>query len=684
MNSLNHLANETSLYLRQHAGNPVDWYPWGPEALQRAGQEQRPIFLSIGYSACHWCHVMEHESFMDPEVAKFLNDHFISIKVDREERPDLDNIYMSAVVALTGRGGWPMSVFLTPDLQPFYAGTYFPPQDRYGMPSFRRVLEAIHNSWSDKKTELVEQAESITAALRDESQRSSSEGMPLDETMFTAARLVLERAYDPRHGGFGQAPKFPHPFDLRLLLRIHDRYSDENALAMVVNTLDHMGRGGIFDQAGGGFHRYSTDERWLVPHFEKMLYDNALLVPVYLETYQITQKSFFRRIAESTLGWVMREMTSSAGGFHSTTDADSEGVEGKFFVWSEQEVKDLLGADADFALEVFDITSDGNWEGHNILTRPKTDAQEGKLRQLSEEEFLQRLNSVKTKLLAGRERRVKPGRDEKTLAAWNGLMIAAFAQAASILGEPVYAEHAACAADFVLTKMRQPDGKLFRTASETGHAKLNAYLEDYSFMIDSLVHLYEATFEPRWLRSAVELTDIMISQFWDEQEGGFFFVGRDHETLILREKQAQDNATPSGNSIAVTGLLRLGRLIGRQDYLGKAEQTLRLFAPSMAQQPMGFGQMLVALDDFLGPIEEFAIFATTPAEQNETKRLLFERYRPRKIITAPRPEDQMIPFLRERQAVGERTTVFRCINQACGAPWEGMEMIQQKLAQESS
>jgi uncharacterized protein YyaL (SSP411 family) len=684
MNRLNHLANETSLYLRQHASNPVDWYPWGPEALQRAKQEQKPIFLSIGYSACHWCHVMEHESFVDPEVAKFLNDYFISIKVDREERPDLDNIYMSAVVALTGHGGWPMSVFLTPDLQPFYAGTYFPPQDRYGMPSFRRVVEAIQNSWSNKKEELVDQAKNITAALKDESLRSVPGSITLDENLLKTARVTLERTYDPRYGGFGRAPKFPHPFDLRLLLRIHHRFGDESALEMVANTLDHMGRGGIFDQLAGGFHRYSTDERWLVPHFEKMLYDNALLIPIYLETYQITKNPFFRRTAESTLSWVMREMTSSAGGFFSTTDADSEGSEGKYFVWSEQEIKDVLGADADFALELFDITAHGNWEGHNILTRPKTDVQEAKLRQVSVGEFLQRLNSVKTKLLTAREKRIKPGRDEKILAAWNGLMIAAFAQAASVLGESAYAEHAADAADFVLTKMRQPDGKLFRTALETSSAKLNAYLEDYSFMVDALVHLYEATFEPRWIQFAVELADIMIAQFWDEEEGGFFFIGRDHEELILREKQPQDNAIPSGNSMAVTALLRLGRLTDRKAYFDKAEQTLRLFASAMSQQSMAFGQMLVGLDDFIGPVEEFAFFAVSQTEEKEVQRLLFDRYRPRKIIAAARPDAQAITPLQQRHAVNGQTTVYRCVNQACDAPWVGLEAIQRQLAHKSS
>ncbi len=671
---MNHLANETSLYLRQHASNPVEWYPWGPAALRQAKTEGKPIFLSIGYSACHWCHVMEHESFVDPEIAAYLNSHFINIKVDREERPDIDNIYMSAVQALTGHGGWPMSVFLTPDLQPFYAGTYFPPEQRHGMPSFRQVLEAISNAWQNKQTMVKEQAANITAALAQHADASPGSGS-LDESLLQNAGKQLSRAYDLRHGGFGRAPKFPHPLDLRLLLRLYHRYQDVDALQMVTHTLDQMARGGIYDQLAGGFHRYSTDERWLAPHFEKMLYDNALLVPVYLEAYQATKHSFFLRIAEETLQWVTTEMTSHVGGFYSTTDADSEGVEGKFFVWSLGEVQQIMNADdAEFAASVLDISEAGNWEGHTILTRPKSDAQETALRQIDEAAFLQRLNSIREQLLKVREKRVKPGRDEKILTAWNGLMIAAYAQAAQVTGKQEYLQRAQAAADFILTYMRQPDGKLYRTTLEAGSAKLNAYLEDYAFLIDGLLHLTEAGWEQRWLTAATELTEIMISQFWDESSAGFFFVGHDHEKLILREKQANDNATPSGNSMAITALLKLSRLTGDRRYADYAEKALQHFASGMEQHPMAYGQMLVALDDYLGPIDEYAVFAED--RRSEVLALVHRQHRPRKLVAGP---SLVVPLLKNRGSIDSQPTVYHCVNQMCELPWTGMAELESRL-----
>ncbi len=671
---MNHLANETSLYLRQHAGNPVDWYPWGPTALKWAKTETKPIFLSIGYSACHWCHVMEHESFVDPEIAAYLNSHFINIKVDREERPDIDNIYMSAVQALTGHGGWPMSVFLTPDLQPFYAGTYFPPEQRHGMPSFRQVLEAVANAWQNKQAMVLEQASNITAALEQHAAAGKGEGS-LDESLLRNAGKQLSRAYDLRHGGFGRAPKFPHPLDLRLLLRLYHRYQDVDALQMVTHTLDQMARGGIYDQLAGGFHRYSTDERWLAPHFEKMLYDNALLVPVYLEAYQATKHGLFLRIALETLHWVSTEMTSPGGGFYSTTDADSEGVEGKFFVWSLDEVKQILNADdAEFAEGVFDIAAAGNWEGHTILTRPKSDAQEIALWETDEARFLKRLNHIREQLLAVREKRIKPGRDEKILTAWNGLMIAAYAQAAEVTGNQVYLQRAQAAANFVLTQMRQPDGKLYRTALDGGPAKLNAYLEDYAFFIDGLLHLVQASWNERWITAATELAEIMISQFWDESSAGFYFVGHDHEKLILREKQANDNATPSGNSMAITALLKLSRLTGNKRYADYAEKALQHFAGSMEQHPMAYGQMLVALDDLLGPIEEFAVFPES--HRTEVLALLHRKFRPRKLIAGP---PLAVPLLDNRSSIDGKPTVYHCVNQTCYLPWVGLPELESRL-----
>jgi uncharacterized protein len=675
--AMNRLANEISSYLRQHAGNPVDWYPWGPEAIERAKRENKPIFLSVGYSACHWCHVMEHESFTDAEVADVLNEHFVSIKVDREERPDLDSIYMKAVVGLTGHGGWPMSVFLTPDLQPFYAGTYFPPRDHSGLPSFRRILQAILDAWKSRPEEVKDQAGRITAALAEQDDVFGEGDVALSEELLKQARLNMNRAFDRRHGGFGRAPKFPHPIDLRLLLRLHDRLRDDDALEMVKLTLEKMARGGIYDQLAGGFHRYSTDERWLVPHFEKMLYDNALLVPVYLETYQLTGDAFFRRIAEETLGWVEREMTSPAGGFYSTTDADSEGVEGKYFVWSTEEVRKVLGEDAEFAMEVFDITEGGNWEGHTILTRPKTDSQEAKLRQMSEDDFRAKLRAVKARLLIARETRVKPARDEKILAAWNGLMIAAFAEAGSILDEQRYVHLAAGAAEFILTKMRTSSGGLLRTALADGTAKLPAYLEDYAFVIHGLLPLFQATGESKWLTAATELAGAMIRQFWDDKEGGFFFIGPEHEQLILREKQVQDNATPSGNSVAAFVLLQLGRLTGTARYTELAERTLKLSATGMAEHPLAFGQLLTAVDDYLGPGEEFVVFGEGE-EKRQALAAIHARYRPRKVVV-PAQAGLNMPLVQHRTAVDGRVTVYHCVNQTCEQPWVGVDQVRQGL-----
>ncbi len=590
----NRLLHETSPYLRQHAHNPVDWYPWGSEALEQARKLDRPIFLSIGYSACHWCHVMEHESFENGAVAQVLNENFVSIKVDREERPDLDQIYMLAVQRMNhGQGGWPMSVFLTPDLRPFYGGTYYPPDDRYGRPGFRRLLLHLAEAWKTRRQEIGEVAEDMTEFVRaassiglsNEGQDSEAPGVRLIE----GAVRRLNEVFDPREGGFGQAPKFPHPMDVRLLLRAWQRLGDEQALHVASFTLERMAMGGIYDHLGGGFARYSTDARWLVPHFEKMLYDNALLLSAYLEAHQATGNPFFREIAEETLGWLKREMTSPEGPFFSTLDADSEGEEGKFYVWTEKEILDLLGReDGERFCAVYGVEPDGNWEhGQNILHRRKTFAQSARLLNCSETELRQQLDRCRRKLYEVRSKRVWPGRDEKVLTSWNALMIGAVAQASAVLDRPDLAGDAGRAADFLLTRMRSADGRLLRTWSQGSEAKYNAYLEDYAFLIDALVSLYEADFQPRWLESAQTLADVMLEQFWDDSEGGFFFTGKDHEALIARNKDPQDNAIPSGNSMAVTALLRLHHFTGRPDLLDRAERTLRLYRGLLEAHPHG-------------------------------------------------------------------------------------------------
>jgi uncharacterized protein len=676
----NRLAHESSLYLRQHANNPVDWHPWGPEALARARELERPIFLSVGYSACHWCHVMEHESFEDPEVGKFLSEHFVSIKVDREERPDLDQIYMTAVQLLTQRGGWPMSVFLTPDLQPFYGGTYFPPTDRYGMPSFKKLIAALADAWQNRRDEIVSNAGQITTGIQESMQLEVPTGLLTDELLRRSASS-LERVFDAHFGGFGRAPKFPHPMELRLLLRIAKRLKDDNALGMAVTTLDHMARGGMYDQLGGGFHRYSTDERWLAPHFEKMLYDNALLSLAYIEAYQVTKDEFYRDTVEDTLAYVLREMTSAEGGFFSTQDADSEGEEGKFFVWTVQEVEAILGPDdAKLFCSIYDVSGPGNWEEHNILHLARNLEVEAKMLSLPVDVLKARLKVCRQKLFDVRSKRIWPGRDEKILTSWNALMIASFAKVAQVLEKPEYVTAATRAADFLLTTMRRPDGRLYRTTFARSAPKLNAYHDDYAYFIDALVTLYETTFEPRWIEAAKSLTKVMIEQFWDETDGGFYYTGKDHESLIARNKDPHDNATPSGNSMAVCALLRLAKLTGDADLMDKAMRTLHRFSGLMAKSPMAAGQMLVALDFQLGPVKEIVVVGKpTNPEVIDVLRQLRQPFRPHQVVAwKADAADGVLPLLGDRNALGDVTT-YVCENFTCQAPIVGAKALRDSL-----
>lgn len=683
----NHLAPETSPYLRQHAHNPVDWFPWGEESLAKARQLDRPIFLSIGYSACHWCHVMERESFENETIAAILNEHFISIKVDREERPDLDQIYMTSVQLMTGQGGWPMSVFLTPDLRPFTGGTYFPPEDRFGRPGFRRVLLTLADYWENRRPDIDEAAAKITDHIRDAGKLRADSG-DLQESLLRQAVVNLRRSFDPVHGGFGPAPKFPHPMDLRFLFRAWRRFDDAGALHMARHTLDRMAMGGIYDHLGGGFARYSTDARWLAPHFEKMLYDNALLVPGYLEAFQATGEPFYRTIVEETLAWVLREMTSQEGPFFSTLDADSEGEEGKFYVWSNGEITDILGPEESSLFKaVYNVEPEGNWEGHNILHRVKTFEQIAKLWKIPENELHQRLADSRQKLLNARAWRIRPGLDDKVLTAWNGLMIGALAQAAQVLAQPEYATAACRAASFILANMRTPEGRLLRTWSPGSSAKLNAYLEDYAFLIDGLVTLYEATFDRTWLQGALDLSLVMVDQFWDEAEGGFFFTGRDHEKLISRTKDPLDNATPSGNAMAVTALLRLVHLTDRADLQEKAERTLRIYRGLLESHPTAASQMLIAFDFLLGPVQEFAIVGDLESE--ETRRVLkaiHGNFRPGKVVAVkmpgPVPEDALLPLLADKAWRGQVTT-FVCANFTCQVPLIGAQAAEEFLASDA-
>ncbi|HEX8706899.1 MAG TPA: thioredoxin domain-containing protein [Pyrinomonadaceae bacterium] len=667
----NRLSGETSPYLLQHAHNPVDWFPWGPEALERARSENKPVLLSIGYSACHWCHVMERESFENEEIARVMNENFINIKVDREERPDLDQIYMNAVQMMTGHGGWPMTVFLTPDGVPFYGGTYFPPEDRYNMPGFPRVLLGVAQAYRARPDEVTETAHSMLAELRRAgAARESNQALSAD--LLDAARRNISRSYDAREGGFGSAPKFPAAMSLEFLLRRYHNTADAEALRMVEHTCRKMAEGGMYDQLGGGFHRYSTDAKWLVPHFEKMLYDNALLSRLYLHAYQQTGDAFYRRIVEETLGYVMREMTDERGGFYSTQDADSEGHEGKFFIWTVGEVKEVLGEeDGQLFCAYYDVTQAGNFEGENILHVSRSTEEVAKARGVSVERLEQALQRGRGELFAVRERRIKPDRDEKVLTAWNGLMLASFAEAAAVLERDDYRQVAERNAQFVLDNLRR-DRLLLRTYKD-GQAKLNGYLEDYAFFVDGLLALYQTTGSLRWLEEAQTLAARMIEEFWDEDEGGFFFTGKSHEELIVRSKDYFDNATPSGNSVATEVLLYLAVLTGNEDYSRRATTVFRLLREPLERYGAAFGRLLCALDFHLSSPREIAVIGES--DSPETRALLREiwsRYLPNKIVVQAPEGDaraaEAVPLLRERPMLKGRSTAYVCENYTCRSP----------------
>ncbi|HEY3582206.1 MAG TPA: thioredoxin domain-containing protein [Pyrinomonadaceae bacterium] len=652
----NHLINESSPYLLQHAHNPVDWYPWGEAAFAKAREENKPVLLSIGYSACHWCHVMAHESFEDEDIAQLMNELFVNIKVDREERPDLDQIYMNAVQMMTHHGGWPMTVFLTPDGVPFYGGTYFPPQDRYNVPGFPRVLISVAEAYRDRQTDIAETSTSLLKELRRLSEPSATAN-PIDTELLDSAYAGMVRTYDSLNGGFGGAPKFPPAMALEFLLRTYVRTGNQDALEMVEHTAEKMAYGGMYDQLGGGFHRYSTDSKWLVPHFEKMLYDNALLSRLYLHYYQVSQSPLARETAEGILDYVLREMTSPAGGFYSTQDADSEGHEGKFFVWDLDEIKSVLGeADASVFIRYYNITQNGNFEGKNILNvnpsaqRPNADS-------------LRKLFDV-------REQRIKPDRDEKILTAWNGLMLASFAEAGVILRRADYTEAARKNADFVLENLRR-DRFLLRTYKD-GVAKFNAYLEDYTFFIEGLVTLYETSGEFRWLKEALALTDRMIEEFWDEEGAGFFFTGKSHENLIVRSKDYFDNAIPSGNSVAASALLRLSVLTDSSRYRELAQALLSEMADSIRRYASGFGYALSAIDFMLSSPKEIAIVGENAADVQPLLQEAWRKYLPNKVVapgfTGDSEAGEAIPLLRNRPLVDGQATAYVCEHYTCKQP----------------
>lgn len=665
----NRLIHETSPYLLQHAHNPVDWYAWGAEALEKARAEGKPIFLSIGYSACHWCHVMERESFENDVTARLMNERFVNIKVDREERPDLDAIYMEAVVAMTGSGGWPMSVFLTPEGQPFYGGTYYPPEPRYGMPSFRQVLGSVADAYQNRRNDVLGQAARLTTALQNTTGLTAQDG-EISTALLDEAVVTLQQYFDEQDGGFGNHPKFPQPMTLDFLLTQYKRTGNLDILYMAELTLEKMAHGGIYDQLGGGFHRYSVDPVWLVPHFEKMLYDNSQLLRTYLHAWQLTGHPLYRRVVEETIDYVLREMTAPDGGFYSTQDADSEGEEGKFFVWTETEVEQLLGSHAAAIFEnYYGVSMRGNFEGQNILSITRPVANVAERFRTTVEEVEQVLVDGRRQLFAAREGRIKPARDEKILTEWNGLMIHALAECGVVLGRADALAAATKAADFVLTKLSQPDGKLYRTY-KAGQARLNAYLEDYTALIRSLIALYESTFELRWLGEASRLTQIMFEQFHDQANGGFFQTGVDHEQLVVRRKDFVDNAIPSGNAMAAEALLRLGVLVGNPDYRGEALRIILTMKELLGRQPTGFGRLLCVLDSVLAPSQEIAIVGEFA--QAETQALFAQvrrHYLPNTVVAAKEPAAvSILPLLEGRGLVEGKAAAYVCENYSCQLP----------------
>ncbi len=679
----NRLIREVSPYLIQHAHNPVDWWPWCGEALERALLDDKPIFLSIGYSTCHWCHVMERESFEDPEVARSLNEAFVCIKVDREERPDIDSLYITACQMMTGHGGWPLTILATPDCKPFFAATYLPKESRFGRMGLRELIAHIQNLWQNHRDELLRSSEKVTAVLRRPSDPVSGDE-ELGEELIHRAYRQLSEGFDERHGGFGGAPKFPIPHQLMFLLRYWKRTGDPQALGMVSKTLQAMRLGGIYDHIGFGFHRYSTDERWLLPHFEKMLYDQATLALAYLEAYQATGLDEHAQTAREVFKYVLRDLKSPEGGFASAEDADSEGEEGRFYVWTEEEIRRLLPPeDAALVIQAFGVHPNGNYVeeatgrtmGKNVLHLEKPLSEFSNELGIAESELRERLESARRVLFSTRERRVRPLKDEKVLTDWNGLMIAALARGAQVLGDPCYAEAAASAADFLLSNLWDERGRLLHRYRD-GEAAIPGFLDDYAFLIWGLIELYEAAFDARHLKSALELNDVLLKRFWDEEHGGFYFTADDVESVLARRKEIYDGALPSGNAVAMLNLLRLGRMAARPDLEEKAARIARSFSTLIAASPTAHTQLLIALDFALGPSYEIVIAGDPKADgTRELLRALQGRFVPNRVVLLrPTAGDELseiveiAPFLQGMEGFSNETTAYVCRNYQCDLP----------------
>jgi len=693
----NRLKLEKSPYLLQHADNPVDWYAWGPEAFEKARKENKPIFLSIGYSTCHWCHVMAHESFENPEVARLMNEVFICIKVDREERQDIDNIYMRVCQMMTGSGGWPLTILMTPDKKPFFAGTYIPRESNHGRLGMLDLIPRIKEVWDAQHDEIIKSADQITEKLNMIAQSSS--GSELDKSTLKAAYEQLNGKYSEQYGGFGNAPKFPSPQNLLFLLRYWQSTNDEKALRMVVKTLQSMQNGGIYDHIGFGFHRYSTDSHWLVPHFEKMLYDQAMLAMAYIEAYQVTGIKEFAETAKEIFTYVLRDMTDKEGGFYSAEDADSEGVEGKFYVWTEDEIRQIQkGDEADLIINVYSIDKIGNFRdeatgentGANILHLDKSLTEVAFKNKESVDGLKERVGVARQKLFAARDKRVHPHKDDKILTDWNGLMIAALAKGAQAFNEPKYAEAAKRAADFILTDMRREDGRILHRYRE-GHTAILANVDDYSFLIWGLLELYETVFDVDYLQAALDLNSEMIKYFWDEQDGGFYFTAEDAEELIVRQKEIYDGAIPSGNSVAVSNLFRLSRITANTDFEDKANKIMLAFSKDVESAPSGYTQMMVALGFGIGPSYEIVIVGNPEAD--DTKDMLNslgKHFIPYKVVLL-KPAGQetaditrIAEYTEYHSSFDGKATAYVCLDFACKMPVTNTEEMLKLLNVSSS
>jgi len=692
----NRLIHESSPYLLQHAANPINWFPWGQEAFETAKREDKPIFVSIGYSTCHWCHVMERESFSDKEVAELLNKNFIAIKVDREERPDIDSVYMTVTQALTGSGGWPMTIFMTPDKKPFYAGTYFPKHQRWGRPGMMELLPKIAEAWRNDRQKVLTSAEQITQHVIRLSSRQP--GTKLDQEILGQARQFFVQAYDPEYGGFVKSPKFPSPHQLNFLLRRYYHTRDAQALAMVEKTLTQMRLGGIYDQLGFGFHRYSTDARWLVPHFEKMLYDQAMLIMAYTEAYQATGKAFYAMVAEEIITYVLRDMTSAQGGFYSAEDADSEGIEGKFYLWTPKEIKTLLGEkNARLFSNVFNVKDGGNFKdagpGHhidqNILHLQKPLPELAKEVGIPENQLKKQLEVSRQILFDARQKRIHPFKDDKILTDWNGLMIAALAKAGYVLDRQDYTTAASTSADFILKNLTADNGRLLKSYRK-GKAGSAAHLNDYAFMVWGLIELYQATYKANYLADAIALNEQMLAHFWDEQNGGLYITADDGEKLLVRSKEIYDGAIPSGNSVAVYNLLRLAHMTGKTDYVEKAEDITKAFSDPVKQYPAGHSQLMVALEYALNPNYEVVIVGEP---QKQDTRLMLAALRrpfiPEKIVlfrttdkSTARAITEIAPFTRSMATRNGQATAYVCQKFACRLPTTSIDQMLDNLKQD--